>query len=61
MELKYNLMYWSNEEYFGFGVGVYGYISGIWIVNVGFVKYYIDLIVEKGFLYRDIYEVIIEE
>lgn len=54
-------MYWSNEEYFGFGVGVYGYISGICIVNVGFVKYYMQFIEEKGLFYWDMYEVIWEE
>ncbi|ARV47284.1 radical SAM family heme chaperone HemW [Bacillus inaquosorum] len=61
MESKHNLTYWSNEEYFGFGAGAHGYISGTRTVNVGPVKHYIDLIAEKGFPYRDTHEVAIEE
>ncbi|MCY8504002.1 radical SAM family heme chaperone HemW [Bacillus inaquosorum] len=61
MESKHNLTYWSNEEYFGFGAGAHGYISGTRTVNVGPVKHYIDLIAEKGFPYRDTHEVTIEE
>ncbi|MCY7976708.1 radical SAM family heme chaperone HemW [Bacillus inaquosorum] len=61
MESKHNLTYWSNEEYFGFGAGAHGYISGTRTVNVGPVKHYIDLIAEKGFPYRNTHEVTIEE
>ncbi|PJH93692.1 radical SAM family heme chaperone HemW [Bacillus sp. SN1] len=61
MESKHNLTYWSNEEYFGFGAGAHGYISGTRTVNVGPVKHYIDLIAEKGFPYRDTHEVTTEE
>lgn len=49
LESKHNLTYWSNEEYFGFGAGAHGYISGTRTVNVGPVKHYIDLIAEKAF------------
>lgn len=28
-ESKHNLVYWNNEEYYGFGVGASGYINGI--------------------------------
>lgn len=61
LESKHNLTYWSNEEYFGFGAGAHGYISGTRTVNVGPVKHYIDLIAEKGFPYRDTHEVTTEE
>ncbi|WP_368650681.1 radical SAM family heme chaperone HemW [Bacillus inaquosorum] len=61
MESNHNLTYWSNEEYFGFGAGAHGYISGTRTVNVGPVKHYIDLIAEKGFPYRDTHEVTTEE
>ncbi|OBA07248.1 coproporphyrinogen III oxidase [Bacillus subtilis] len=61
MESRHNLTYWSNEEYFGFGAGAHGYISGTRTVNVGPVKHYIDLIAEKGFPYRDTHEVTTEE
>ncbi|WP_372401697.1 radical SAM family heme chaperone HemW [Bacillus spizizenii] len=61
LESKHNLTYWSNEEYFGFGAGAHGYISGTRTVNVGPVKHYIDLIAEKGFPYRDTHDVTTEE
>ena len=28
-ESKHNLLYWNNEEYYGFGCGASGYISGV--------------------------------
>ncbi len=28
-ESKHNLVYWNNEEYYGFGVGASGYIQGV--------------------------------
>ncbi|XYY59268.1 hypothetical protein ACNSPU_12725 [Bacillus velezensis] len=47
-ESQHNLTYWSNEEYFGFGAGAHGYISGTRTVNAGPVKHYMRLIEEKG-------------
>ncbi|MCY9290004.1 radical SAM family heme chaperone HemW [Bacillus haynesii] len=52
-ESKHNLTYWNNEEYFGFGAGAHGYISGKRTVNAGPVKHYIDLIEQSGFPYKE--------
>ncbi|MCU9589774.1 radical SAM family heme chaperone HemW [Bacillus velezensis] len=60
-ESQHNLTYWSNEEYFGFGAGAHGYISGTRTVNAGPVKHYMQLIEEKGLPYRDTHEVTREE
>ncbi|MCU9533628.1 radical SAM family heme chaperone HemW [Streptococcus sp. CSL10205-OR2] len=44
---QHNLMYWDNEEYFGFGAGASGYIDGIRYKNHGPIRHYLNA-VEKG-------------
>lgn len=46
-ESRHNLLYWNNEEYYGFGAGAHGYFSGRRRVNARPVKKYIRLIHEK--------------
>jgi oxygen-independent coproporphyrinogen III oxidase len=48
LESKHNLVYWNNEEYFGFGAGAHGYINGIRYSNAGPLKKYFQLIDETG-------------
>ncbi|MBS4199728.1 oxygen-independent coproporphyrinogen III oxidase [Bacillus sp. FJAT-49732] len=45
-ESKHNLVYWNNEEYFGFGAGAHGYINGIRYSNAGPLKKYMQPISE---------------
>ncbi|PEL14156.1 radical SAM family heme chaperone HemW [Bacillus sp. AFS017336] len=48
LESKHNLVYWNNDEYFGFGAGAHGYINGIRYSNAGPLKKYFQLIDEAG-------------
>ncbi len=48
LESKHNLVYWNNEEYFGFGAGAHGYINGIRYSNAGPLKKYFQLINDTG-------------
>ncbi|WP_088044414.1 radical SAM family heme chaperone HemW [Bacillus sp. EAC] len=48
LESKHNLVYWNNEEYFGFGAGAHGYINGVRYSNAGPLKKYFQLIDETG-------------
>ncbi|PFH86278.1 radical SAM family heme chaperone HemW [Bacillus sp. AFS088145] len=48
LESKHNLVYWKNEEYFGFGAGAHGYINGIRYSNAGPLKKYFQLIDDTG-------------
>ncbi|ODG90211.1 MULTISPECIES: radical SAM family heme chaperone HemW [Bacillaceae] len=48
LESKHNLVYWNNEEYFGFGAGAHGYINGIRYSNAGPLKKYFQLIDDTG-------------
>ncbi|MFB7138594.1 radical SAM family heme chaperone HemW [Gottfriedia sp. NPDC056225] len=48
LESKHNLVYWNNDEYFGFGAGAHGYINGIRYSNAGPLKKYFQLIDETG-------------
>lgn len=41
-ESKHNLVYWNNEEYYGFGVGASGYINGIRYSNTKNIHEYIS-------------------
>ncbi|MCR2820454.1 radical SAM family heme chaperone HemW [Lederbergia panacisoli] len=41
-ESKHNLVYWNNEEYFGFGAGAHGYINNIRYSNAGPLKKYMQ-------------------
>ncbi|MFC0612545.1 radical SAM family heme chaperone HemW [Scopulibacillus daqui] len=47
-ESRHNLLYWSNEQYFGFGAGSHGYVQNSRVVNAGPVKNYIQLVEETG-------------
>ena len=40
-ESKHNLVYWNNEEYYGFGCGASGYISGVRYDNTRSLTNYI--------------------
>jgi oxygen-independent coproporphyrinogen-3 oxidase len=41
---QHNLQYWKNEEYYGFGAGAHGYISGMRVANIGNIPQFITLI-----------------
>ncbi|WP_088102531.1 radical SAM family heme chaperone HemW [Halalkalibacter urbisdiaboli] len=43
-ESKHNLVYWNNEEYYGFGAGAHGYVQGVRNQNYGPVPKYIQAI-----------------
>lgn len=45
-ESKHNLVYWDNEEYFGFGAGAHGYINGVRYSNAGPLKKYMTPLVD---------------
>jgi oxygen-independent coproporphyrinogen-3 oxidase len=47
-ESKHNLLYWQNEEYYGFGAGAHGYVQGVRGVNAGPIKGYIRRVEESG-------------
>ncbi|WP_144462893.1 radical SAM family heme chaperone HemW [Siminovitchia fortis] len=38
----HNLVYWNNDEYFGFGAGSHGYVNGIRYSNYGPLKKYME-------------------
>lgn len=46
-ESRHNLMYWSNDEYYGFGAGASGYVNGIRHRNHGPIRHYLRS-VEEG-------------
>ncbi|MEI5905781.1 radical SAM family heme chaperone HemW [Bacillus spongiae] len=46
-ESKHNLVYWNNEEYYGFGAGSHGYMNGIRRSNYGPLKKYMDPLKER--------------
>ena len=41
-ESKHNLVYWNNEEYYGFGLGASGYINGVRYNNTKNIHKYIN-------------------
>lgn len=41
-ESKHNLTYWNNDEYYGFGAGAHGYVSGKRRSNFGPLKKYME-------------------
>lgn len=47
-ESRHNLIYWDNEEYFGFGAGAHGYVHGERYINASSVKGYIRRVREDG-------------
>ncbi|HEY4554351.1 MAG TPA: radical SAM family heme chaperone HemW [Bacillaceae bacterium] len=42
MESRHNLVYWNNEEYFGFGAGAHGYVNRTRYSNAGPLKKYME-------------------
>lgn len=48
MESRHNLMYWDNEEYYGFGAGASGYVNGVRYRNRGPIQHYLKAIAEDG-------------
>ncbi|MFC7393293.1 radical SAM family heme chaperone HemW [Scopulibacillus cellulosilyticus] len=47
-ESRHNLLYWNNEQYFGFGAGSHGYVKDNRVVNAGPIKNYIKLVEDTG-------------
>ncbi len=45
-ESKHNLVYWNNEEYYGFGAGAHGYVNGVRHQNHGPLPKYLKAIDE---------------
>ncbi len=43
-ESKHNLIYWENEEYYGFGAGAHGYVDGIRYQNHGPLPKYLKAV-----------------
>ena len=41
-ESKHNLVYWNNDEYYGFGMGASGYIDGIRYTNTKNINEYLS-------------------
>ncbi|MDQ0231580.1 radical SAM family heme chaperone HemW [Metabacillus malikii] len=41
-ESEHNLTYWNNEEYYGFGAGAHGYLSGVRTSNIGPINKYME-------------------
>lgn len=41
-ESIHNLVYWNNDEYYGFGAGAHGYIGGVRYSNHGPLKKYME-------------------
>ncbi len=51
-ESKHNLVYWHNEEYYGFGLGASGYIDKVRYTNTKSLKKYLlgDVVEEREFV-----------
>ena len=47
-ESRHNLIYWNNNEYYGFGAGAHGYVDGKRVINARAVKGYIKRVNEAG-------------
>lgn len=43
-ESQHNIVYWDNEEYYGFGAGAHSYLNSTRRSNVGPIKHYINQI-----------------
>lgn len=48
MESRHNLMYWNNDEYYGFGAGASGYVNGVRYRNRGPIQHYLRALAEEG-------------
>jgi len=60
-ESQHNLIYWNNEEYYGFGAGAHGYVHGKRVVNARAIKGYIRRIEEQGRACVESHSVTIQE
>lgn len=47
MESRHNLMYWNNDEYYGFGAGASGYVNGVRYRNRGPIQHYLRALAEE--------------
>ncbi|EDL63720.1 coproporphyrinogen III oxidase [Bacillus sp. SG-1] len=45
-ESRHNLVYWNNDEYYGFGAGAHGYAKGNRYANFGPLKKYMEPLAE---------------
>ncbi|MED4122519.1 radical SAM family heme chaperone HemW [Halalkalibacterium halodurans] len=45
-ESRHNLVYWNNDEYYGFGAGAHGYVGGVRYMNHGPLPKYLQAIEE---------------
>src|SRR5699024_5837758 len=48
-ESRYNLVYWKNEHYYGFGAGAHGYLPGKRTGNIRPLPAYVKQAMENGF------------
>lgn len=48
MQSQHNLVYWDNDEYYGFGAGASGYVDGVRFRNRGPIQHYLKAIREDG-------------
>ncbi len=58
-ESHHNLVYWNNEEYYGFGMGASGYIDNIRYTNTKSIKHYLDgnyLYIEDKLSFNEVIE-----
>ncbi|MGE8206187.1 radical SAM family heme chaperone HemW [Heyndrickxia sp. NPDC080065] len=46
-ESRHNLVYWNNQEYYGFGAGAHSYVYGKRRANIGPIKKYIETLQDK--------------
>lgn len=46
-ESQHNLVYWNNEEYYGFGAGAHGYVNGVRHQNHGPLPKYLKAIADQ--------------
>lgn len=58
---KHNLLYWQNEEYYGFGAGAHGYVNQKRVSNMGPIKKYINLIETQGHAVTSVTELTTKE
>ncbi|GGH84922.1 oxygen-independent coproporphyrinogen-3 oxidase [Pullulanibacillus pueri] len=60
-ESRHNIIYWNNEEYYGFGAGAHGYIQGQRVVNARAVKGYITRVRSEGHAMVERHSVTLQE
>ncbi|MGD7044032.1 radical SAM family heme chaperone HemW [Jeotgalibacillus proteolyticus] len=47
-ESRHNLVYWNNDEYYGFGAGAHGYVKGIRYSNIAPVSKYMEAVSSRS-------------